>query len=106
MNRTRLNYVLDAVIGVAGVLSAGTGFAFLFMGSGGYQGGRNPGYATTLLGISRGAWSDLHLWTSVIMIAGVIVHLALHWQWVVCVTKALVQPKERQAQALETCPIE
>ena len=106
MNKTRLNYVLDAVIGVAGLLSAGTGFVFLLMGSGGYEGGRNPNFATALLGISRGTWSDLHLWSSVLMIAGVIVHLALHWQWVVCVTKALLQPPERQAQALETCPIE
>ena len=48
--------------------------------SGGYQGGRNPHFATALLGISRGTWSDLHTWASLVMLAGVVVHLVLHWK--------------------------
>jgi hypothetical protein len=104
MNKSRLNYILDAVIGAAFALSVATGAAFLLMGSGGYQGGRNPGFATASLGISRATWSDLHTWSSMVMIVGVVVHLVLHWKWIVCVTKGLLQPKERQA--LNAYPIE
>ncbi|MBL7062635.1 MAG: DUF4405 domain-containing protein [Anaerolineae bacterium] len=64
MNKAKLNYLLDAVIGLSFVLSSVTGTAFLLMGSGGYQGGRNPGFTTALLGISRTTWSDLHTWAS------------------------------------------
>ena len=41
-NKARLNYALDAVIAIAFILSSLSGIAFMFMGTGGYQGGRNP----------------------------------------------------------------
>jgi hypothetical protein len=105
MNKAKLNYVLDAVIGVAFLLSAVTGVAFLLMGSGGYQGGRNPDFATSLLGISRTAWSDLHTWVSLVMITGVVVHLVLHWKWIVCVTKQLLPSRPKSRQAEQSCEV-
>ena len=104
MNKTRLNYMLDAVIGVAFAVSAVTGVAFLLMGSGGYQGGRNPDFATSLLGISRTAWSDLHTWASLVMIAGVVVHLVFHWKWIVCVTRQMVRSRPRRSRE-EMCEV-
>ena len=53
LNKARLNYALDVVIAFAFILSSLSGIAFMFMGSGGYQGGRNPDFQTELLGISR-----------------------------------------------------
>jgi hypothetical protein len=106
MNKAKMNYLLDAVIGVAFMLSSVTGLAFLFMGSGGYQGGRNPNFATSLLGIPREAWSDLHLWTSVIMILGTIAHLLLHWEWIVCITRQiLTSPAKKSEKLEEACPV-
>ena len=96
MNKARLNYVLDAVMGLAFLLSGMTGVAFLLMGSGGYLGGRNAGYATALLGLSRGTWNDLHTWASVMMIVGIVVHVALHWKWIVCTTKRMVPALPRR----------
>jgi hypothetical protein len=103
MNKARLNYLLDAVIGVAFLVSSLTGVAFMLMGSGGYQGGRNPGFATSLLGIGREAWSDLHTWASLVMIAGVFVHLVLHWKWIVCVTRQMLPSRSRRIQ--ESCEV-
>ena len=103
MNKAKLNYMLDAVIGVAFLVSAVTGVAFLLMGSGGYQGGRNPNFATSLLGIARETWSDLHTWGSLVMIAGVVVHLVLHWKWIVCVTKNMLPARPRRTQ--ESCEV-
>ena len=103
MSKTKLNYLLDVVMGVAFALSAATGVAFLFMGSGGYQGGRNPGFRTALLGLSRETWSDLHTWGSLVMMAGVAVHLVLHWKWIVCVTKQMMPSLPRRAE--ERCEV-
>ena len=98
MNKAKLNYVLDAVIGVAFLLSGATGVAFLLMGSGGYQGGRSAGFATPLLGLSRGTWSDLHTLGSLVMIAGIVVHVALHWKWIVGMTKKMMPALPRRTQ--------
>jgi biotin transporter BioY len=101
MNKAKLNYLLDVVIGLAFLLSGVTGVAFLLMGSGGYQGGRNPGYAAALLGLSRETWSDLHTLASVVMIAGIVVHIALHWKWIVCLTKKMLPSLPRRANRAE-----
>jgi len=90
-----LNYWLDVIIALAFILSAISGMVLLFAGSGGYQGGRNADFQTEILGISRWALSDLHTWVSLVMIAGVVVHVVLHWKWVVCMTKRLL-PTPRQ----------
>ena len=104
MSKTKLNYLLDAVIGLAFGLSGVTGMAFVLMGDGGYQGGRNPGFATTLLGLSRGTWSDLHTWASLVMIAGVVLHVAFHWGWIVCVTRNML-PSRRRRTERQVCEV-
>ena len=103
MSKAKMNYLLDAVIALAFVVSAVTGLAFMAMGSGGYQGGRNAGFQTAFLGVSREAWSDLHTWGSLVMIAGVVIHLVLHWQWIVCMTKKMMRSKPRREE--KSCPV-
>lgn len=101
--KVRLNYALDAVIALSFILSAAAGIVLLLAGSGGYQGGRNPGFQALILGLSRETWRDLHNWVSLVLIAGVMTHFALHWNWIVCVTKRLLRPVSRQTQE-ESCP--
>ncbi len=102
--KAKLNYVLDALIGLAFLISAGTGVLFLFIGSGGYQGGMNTTYGSAFLGLNRWVWSDLHTWASLIMISGVLLHVVLHWNWIVCVTRQVfAAPKPRIARE-ENCP--
>lgn len=106
MSRTKLNYLLDSVIAIAFVASALSGVVFLSAGSGGYQGGRNPTFQTEILGIQRSVWSDLHTWVSLVMITGVVIHLVLHWNWIVCMTKRMVKGSGRTAlqDRQEACP--
>jgi len=87
MNKTSQNYWLDIVIGIAFVASFVTGIAFLFMGVGGYLGGRNSAYAASFLGIARDMWRSLHTFTSFVMAAGVGLHLVFHFRWIMYVTK-------------------
>lgn len=102
MNRTRLNYWLDVVIGVALMASFLSGIAFLFMGGGGYWGGRNAAYGAAFLGVARDAWRMLHTFTSFVMAAGVSVHLLFHAKWISCVTKRMlprIKPPGRASEA-------
>jgi cytochrome b subunit of formate dehydrogenase len=79
--QTRKNWLIDAAVFVGGLVAALSGIYFLFLPSGGYQGGRNPTYGLTIL-FERHTWSDLHAWGGVLMIAAIAVHFAIHWQWV------------------------
>ena len=79
--QTRGNWLVDAAVFLGGIVAALSGVYFLFLPSGGYQGGRNPAYGITIL-FDRHSWSDLHIWGGVIMIAAIAVHFVIHWQWV------------------------
>ena len=116
-NRARVNYYVDIVIGIAFLLVTVSGLFLLFAGSGGYQGGRNPRYAQEFLGVSRLLWKDLHNWGGILMTAGVLLHLVLHWKWIVCMTRNLFRKStaarskraaagEIQTAGAESCPVE
>ena len=79
--QTRNNWLIDAAVFIGAVVAAITGIYFLFLPSGGYQGGRNPMYGITIL-FSRHTWDDLHTWFGALMIAAVVIHFAIHWNWV------------------------
>ena len=79
--QTRANWLVDVAVFLGGIVAALSGVYFLFLPSGGYQGGRNPAYGITVL-FDRHSWSDLHIWGGVIMIAAIAVHFVIHWQWV------------------------
>jgi uncharacterized membrane protein len=88
--KNKMYLALDSTIATAFLLSLATGFAWLLS-----EGGRS-GLAP--LGIVRSTWSDLHTWFSLVMIAGAIVHLALHWEWVVSLTRRLREGKAKKAR--------
>lgn len=111
MTKTKLKYALDVLLLVAFLLSAVTGIILWLGGSsGGYQGGSNPAFQTTLLGIARETWKDLHTLSSLVMVAGVGLHLVLQWKWIVCMTgRFLSRPASRrksQETQSATCTVQ
>lgn len=84
-NQSRQNWWIAAGLIASGLIVAISGVYFLFLPSGGYQGGRNPAYGIQVL-FERATWDDLHTWGGVAMIAIAIAHLSLHWSWVVSMT--------------------
>jgi hypothetical protein len=85
---TRRNWLIDAALFMGAVVAILTGIYFLFLPSGGYQGGRNPMYGITIL-FDRRTWDDLHTWGGVMMIAAAVVHFTLHWSWVANTAKRM-----------------
>ena len=74
--QTRMNWLIDAAVLIGGVLAALTGIYFLYLPSGGYQGGRNLMYGVTIF-FERHTWSDLHVWGGILMIAAILIHFAI-----------------------------
>jgi hypothetical protein len=105
MSKAKLNYLVDVVIGLAFVLSALSGIVLFFAPSG-YQGGRNPFYQQDVLLLSTHTWDTLHTWGSMAMIAGVGAHLAMHWNWMVCMTRKALTAKRSLGKEPAACPIE
>ena len=99
--KTRL--AIDSVIAVAFALSALSGIVMLLVPAG-YQGGRNLDYGREILWLGHHQWSDLHTWSSLVMIAGVLVHLVLHWKWIVCMFKKSLA-FEQKGPSQVACPV-
>jgi hypothetical protein len=107
VSKAKLNFVIDAMILIAFLVAAVSGVVLMAMPHAGYQGGRNPSYGATVLSLARGEWSDLHVWSSLGMIAGIVVHLALHWKWILCMVKRFLSIGRGPALAggTQVCPV-
>lgn len=79
--QTRNNWLLDAGLFASAIVVLASSLYFLYFPSGGFRGGRNPGYAAQVL-FDRATWDVLHTWGGVAMIVVALVHLAIHWKWV------------------------
>jgi hypothetical protein len=52
-----------------------------------------PNEAKGPLVIGRGEWGDIHLWLGTVLVALMLVHLVLHWDWVECYVKSVFCPR-------------
>ena len=86
---TRNNWVIDFFVFSGAIVASLTGVYFLFLPVGGYQGGRNPMYGVQIL-FDRSTWDDLHTWGGILMVAAAAIHIAIHWKWIVTMTKRML----------------
>jgi len=93
MNKARVNYWVDVATGLALVISAVSGIVLLLPSS--LADGQ-----LRMLGVSYQAWNQLHTWSSLLMVAGALVHVALHWQWVVSMTRKTLRPAAGSPSAI------
>jgi hypothetical protein len=83
------NYILFIIMFLLALLQAVSGFLLWLVipGGQGYRGGRGVELADSTFLWSRHTWIDLHDWVAVALVVMVIVHLILHWKWIVYMTK-------------------
>jgi preprotein translocase subunit SecY len=84
--KTQKNWWIDTALFGSAIVAALSGIYFLFLPKGGFQGGRNPLYNIHIL-FTRQTWDDLHTWGGIVMILAAIIHLAIHWPWVVSMAR-------------------
>jgi cytochrome b subunit of formate dehydrogenase len=99
----KVNLAVDGVIAICFVITALSGLYFLFVPSGGYQGGRNPNWNTSFI-FSRTTWDLIHTWAGTIMTASGVVHFAIHWRWVTKVTTKFFRSLLPQSSPRPTIP--
>ena len=105
--RARVNFWIDVLIGVAFVVAAASGVVLLVMGSGGgYRGGRGAVGIREVLFLGRTTWRDLHDWSGIAMMAGVLGHLVLHARWIGCMSRNMFRKAASRRAAVKDCPVE
>jgi hypothetical protein len=83
LTKATRNYLIALAMALLGLAQLVSGFVlWLVLPSGG-----RGGSVGTLLW-SRGTWVDIHTWSAVTLVAIVIVHIILHWGWIVRLTKS------------------
>lgn len=79
MNRTLVNIIIDLVAALLFLGMIATGYLLRFP----LPPGSNK--TLTLWGLGRHQWGDIHFWISLGLLTVLIIHLALHWNWIVTV---------------------
>lgn len=79
MNRPVFNIVIDLIAAWLFLGMLATGYLLRFP----LPPGSNKAYS--LWGLTRHQWGDMHFWISLGLIVVMIIHLALHWNWIVTV---------------------
>lgn len=88
------NYILFVIMFLLALFQALSGFVlWLVLPHGqGYRGGRGLELANYFWW-PRDTWMDLHDWTAVALLVLVIIHLVLHWKWIVYTMKKAFSAK-------------
>jgi hypothetical protein len=90
MKRSKMNTLVDIVSFGAFIFLTSTGILVRYIlppGSGRF---------TTLWGLDRHAWGDIHFWVALAFFACLSAHLFLHWKWIL----SLLKGKKRQGSGL------
>jgi hypothetical protein len=93
MNKAKRNYYVDVVIGIAFLVTALSALVFLVpLNWIDFSVSTTP----TVLGVNFGVWQLLHKWGGIAMLAGVVLHLVLHWKWIVTMTQKVLPTGKRK----------
>jgi cytochrome b561 len=91
MKKWSLNYILFILLLLLGLVQAISGFLLWLVIAGGHRGfGISRGSQPTELLWSRYTWIEIHDWVAVALVVLVIIHLILHWKWIVYTTKKIM----------------
>jgi hypothetical protein len=93
--KSRINIAVDLIVAIGFFLTALSGLYFLF-GPAGVKSRSLPPFIFT-----SQVWDLIHTWAFVAMAAGVMIHLALHWSWIVSVgSRILTRSRKTQTGTL------
>ena len=83
MNKNSIRYLIDALlfIDICSIAALGLLLAFIIPGGEFFRASKY------FLGLHRHTWGHIHLYLSVFLIVLLILHLWLHWTWIVQSTK-------------------
>ncbi len=91
--KSRLNFWLDVTILTLFMLTALTGLILWLI----LPHGRGN-QSSAFFFIARITWIEIHNWTGLLTLAGLSVHISLHWKWITCVARRYFTKTAGQAR--------
>jgi quinol-cytochrome oxidoreductase complex cytochrome b subunit len=91
MNGPKFNYSIDVLMALSFIITSISGLILFFF----LPEGLGRGNSTDFLGIVRRDWKLIHDWSGIALAVLVLIHLVLHWKWIVCMTKNLLTKKNK-----------
>ena len=89
MKKWVIHYSLFILLLLSGLVQAVSGFLLWLFIPGGHRGfGIHPVQGQILW--SRFTWIELHDWDALALLILVIIHIILHWKWILVATKKLL----------------
>jgi hypothetical protein len=91
MNRVVKNYIIFIALVLPVIIEGISGFILWWIlpsGEGGYRGGLGPSVRDVFIW-DRHAWIDIHNVSALVLVVLVIIHIVIHWRWIVTVTKRM-----------------
>ena len=89
MKKWLKNYILFVFLLVLGLIQAISGFLLWLVIPGGHR-GFGIGQISGDYLWSRYTWIEIHDWTAIALVVVVIIHIILHWKWIVYMTKRMI----------------
>ena len=84
-NRSRMNLLINAFVGLGFLLAAISGIYLFFV----------PGWRHAIpdpqIIFTRTTWDLIHTWSGILMINAAVIHFAIHWKWVTKVTQKILK---------------
>ena len=96
MRKVTQNYVLFVLLFCLGLFQAVSGFIMWLAVPHAGGGSRGAGSTATFWSLSRDNWIDLHDWVAVALVAMVVLHIVLHWKWLIRVGQNLFKDAFRK----------
>jgi hypothetical protein len=78
---------LVGLLTLSGLIEAISGFVLWFALP---SGGGRRGLELSYLGITRHTWITIHDWVAIVLTVVVVIHLLVHWKWVLRMTRLLL----------------
>ena len=92
MKRVDINYIVDILMTISLIIVGVTGVLLYFF----FESGVRQGGYQTVLGITKNTWTFYHDHFGLLMFALMVLHLLLHWNWMVCMTKKLFKKNPKK----------
>lgn len=89
MNRNFLNWCVDGCLALVGLGLLLTGLLMWWVLSPGSR-------EATVWTLTRHDWGDVHFWFAAVAVGLVLIHLFMHWGWVVIVTAKTLGRRSKQ----------
>jgi preprotein translocase subunit SecY len=102
MKKATYLFSLVGALLLAGLADAVSGFILWFaLPSGSGRGSLNLSY----WGVTRHTWLSIHDWVSIALVVIVLIHLAVHWKWVVRMTRQIAAQMSSSFKSIKNEPV-